>query len=211
MPDFAFEDIHRASGCRVIAGVDEAGRGPLAGTVAAGAVVLPEDFTLPGLDDSKKLTAARRERLYEELVADDRVRWACGWADVEEIERLNILRATHLAMRRAVTALDGPQPDMVLIDGLPVRDFLWPQQAVVKGDALSLSIAAASIIAKVERDRLMVALDAAFPLYQFASHKGYGTAAHLAALQQHGPSPHHRRSFQPVAQLTLDFSGGDAA
>ena len=211
MPDFAFEDIHRASGCRVIAGVDEAGRGPLAGPVVAGAVVLPDDFILAGLDDSKKLTPAQREGLYTILVSDDRVRWAFGLADVAEIDRLNILRATHLAMRRAVTALDGPQPDMVLIDGLPVRDFLWPQQAVVKGDALSLSIAAASIIAKVERDRLMVALDAAFPLYQFASHKGYGTAAHLAALQQHGPSPHHRRSFQPVAQLTLDFSGGDAA
>jgi ribonuclease HII len=211
MPDFQFETIHRAAGCRVIVGVDEAGRGPLAGPVVAGAVVLPEDFTLAGLDDSKKLTAARRDRIYEELVADPRVRWAAGLADVEEIDRLNILRATHLAMRRAVAALGSVEPDMVLIDGLPVRDFPWPQQAVVKGDALSLSIAAASIIAKVERDRIMLALDAAFPLYQFASHKGYGTAAHLTALQQHGPSPHHRRSFQPVAQLTLDFTGGGAA
>jgi ribonuclease HII len=211
MPDFQFETIHRTAGCRVIAGVDEAGRGPLAGPVVAGAVVLPGDFVLAGLDDSKKLTAARRDRLYEELVADPRVRWASGLAGVEEIDRLNILRATHLAMRRAVTALGGPEPDMALIDGLPVRDFPWPQQAIVKGDALSLSIAAASIIAKVERDRIMLALDAAFPLYQFAAHKGYGTAAHLTALQQHGPSPHHRRSFQPVAQLTLDFTGGGAA
>lgn len=211
MPDFAFENIHRASGWRVIAGVDEAGRGPLAGPVVAGAVVLPEDFMSTGLDDSKKLTAARRERLYEALVADGRVRWAVAEASVEEIDRLNILRATHLAMRRAVAALGGPEPDMVLIDGLPVRDFPWPQQAVVKGDALSLSIAAASIIAKVERDRIMLALEAAFPLYQFGSHKGYGTAAHLATLQQHGPSPHHRRSFQPVAQRVLDFTGGDAA
>ena len=189
----------------MIAGVDEAGRGPLAGPVVAGVVVLPEDFSLEGLDDSKKLTAARRERLYEALVAHPRVRWASGLAEVGEIDRLNILRATHLAMRRAVAALAAPEPDMVLIDGLPVRDFPWPQQAVVKGDALSLSIAAASIIAKVERDRIMEALDAAFPHYQFAAHKGYGTAAHLASLQKYGPCPHHRHSFQPVAQQVLDF------
>ena len=207
MPDFQFEAVHRAAGCRVIAGVDEAGRGPLAGPVVAGAVVLPEDFANEWLDDSKKLTEARRERLYEELTQDGRVRFASGWAGVEEIDRLNILRATHLAMRRAVAALGDPGPDMVLIDGLPVREFGWPQQAVVKGDTLSLSIAAASIIAKVERDRLMLALDKEFPDYQFARHKGYGTAVHLAALQHYGPSPHHRRSFQPVAQLTLDFSG----
>ncbi len=211
MPDFAFEKIHRASGCGVIAGVDEAGRGPLAGPVVAGAVVLPEDFKRQGLDDSKKLTAGRREELYAELVGDQRVRWAVGVAEVEEIDRLNILRATHLAMRRAVAALGGPEPDMVLIDGLPVRDFPWPQEAVVKGDGLSLSIAAASVIAKVERDRMMLALDEAFPHYQFAKHKGYGTALHLAALEKYGPSPHHRRSFQPVAQLSLDFSGGGAS
>ena len=109
-------------------------------------------------------------------------------------------------MQRAVAALGPPSPDMVLIDGLPVRDFPWPQQAIVRGDSLSLSIAAASIIAKVQRDRLMLALDAVLPHYHFARHKGYGTAAHLSALQQHGPSPHHRWSFQPVAQLALDFS-----
>jgi len=208
MPDFHFENIHRASGCGVIVGVDEAGRGPLAGPVVAGAVVLPEGFTSEWLDDSKKLTEARRERLYEELTGAPEVRWASGVATVEEIDRLNILRATHLAMRRAVAALGDPGPEMVLIDGLPVRDFPWPQQAIVKGDGLSLSIAAASIIAKVERDRTMVALDKLFPHYQFARHKGYGTAVHLAALQKHGPSPHHRRSFQPLAQLTLDFGGG---
>ena len=208
MPDFIFENSHRASGCRVIAGVDEAGRGPLAGPVVAGAVMLPEDFALAGLDDSKKLTAARREGFYDVLLADPRVRWASGLADVEEIDRLNILRATHLAMRRAVTALGAPPPDMALIDGLPVRDFPWPQQALVKGDSLSLSIAAASIIAKVVRDRIMVQLDEALPRYRFAAHKGYGTAAHLDALQQYGPTAHHRRFFQPVAQRLLDF--GDA-
>lgn len=211
MPDFAFELVHWSSGCEVVAGVDEAGRGPLAGPVVAGAVVLPADFRLEGLDDSKKLTEAQRERFFERLTGDGRVRWGSGSADVEEIERLNILRASHLAMRRAVEALGDPGPQMVLIDGLPVRDFGWPHRAVVKGDSLSLSIAAASIIAKVVRDRLMVALDAALPHYQFARHKGYGTALHLAALQKHGPSPHHRRTFQPVAQLTLDFTGGGAA
>lgn len=211
MPDFQFESVHRVAGRLVIAGVDEAGRGPLAGPVVAGAVILPDDFTSRWLDDSKKLTEARREILYGELTSDPRVRWASGVAEVAEIDRLNILRATHLAMRRAVAALASPAPDMVLIDGLPVRDFPWPQQAIVKGDALSHSIAAASIIAKVERDRTMLALDKLFPDYQFARHKGYGTALHLAALQKHGPSPHHRRSFQPVAQLSLDFSGsGDS-
>jgi ribonuclease HII len=195
----------------VIAGVDEAGRGPLAGPVMAGAVVLPEDFRHEWLNDSKKLSPAKRDELFEELTGNPLVRWAFAEASVEEIDRLNILRATHLAMRRAVASLTEPPPDMVLIDGLPVRDFPWPQQAVVKGDSLSLSIAAASIIAKVARDRRMLELDAALPQYGFACHKGYGTAAHLAALQQHGPSPHHRRSFQPVAQLTLDFGGaGDS-
>jgi ribonuclease HII len=207
MPDFHFESIHRAAGRLVIAGVDEAGRGPLAGPVVAGAVILPDDFSSEWLDDSKKLTEARRERLYEELTQDSRVRWASGRAEVAEIDRLNILRATHLAMRRAVAALGKPEPQIALIDGLPVRDFPWPQEAIVKGDGLSLSIAAASIIAKVGRDRIMLALDKLFPDYQFARHKGYGTAAHLAALQKHGPSPHHRRSFQPVAQLSLDFGG----
>ncbi len=208
MPDLVFESIHRAAGCRVVVGVDEAGRGPLAGPVMAGAVELPEDFQHLWLNDSKKLTATKRDELFEELTGHPRVRWAFAEASVEEIDRLNILRATHLAMRRAVAILTEPPPDVVLIDGLPVRDFPWPQQAVVKGDCLSLSIAAASIIAKVVRDRRMLELDAAWPQYGFACHKGYGTAAHLAALQLHGPSPHHRRTFQPVAQLTLDFGGG---
>lgn len=205
MPDLSLETEHRLRGCMIIAGVDEAGRGPLAGPVAAAAVILPSDFRHPRLNDSKKLSAAVREEIHAELTADPRVRFALALSSVEEIDRLNILRATHLAMGRAVAALGPPSPDMVLIDGLPVRDFLRPQHAVVKGDSLSLSIAAASIIAKVGRDRIMLALDADFPQYRFAAHKGYGTAAHLAALQQHGPTPHHRRSFQPFAQLTLDL------
>lgn len=205
MPDLSIESHHRLNGCLRIAGVDEAGRGPLAGPVVAAAVLLPVDFGHAKLDDSKKLPASLREELHQEITGDPRIRFAFALATVEEIDRLNILRATHLAMARAVTALAAlaGAPDMVLIDGLPVRGFAWPQQAVVKGDSLSLSIAAASIIAKVERDRIMRALDVEFPQYRFASHKGYGTAAHLAALQDHGPTPHHRRSFQPVAQLTL--------
>lgn len=206
MPDLALESHHRLNGCLRIAGVDEAGRGPLAGPVVAAAVILPADYGHARLNDSKKLTAAVRAELHAEITGDARILSAFALASVEEIDRLNILRATHLAMARAVEALVGKAggaPDMVLIDGLPVRIFPWPQQAVVKGDSLSLSIAAASIIAKVERDRIMHGLDAGFPQYGFAGHKGYGTAAHLAALQDHGPSPHHRRSFQPVAQLTL--------
>ena len=201
-PSLDLENQHRAAGRRRVAGVDEAGRGPLAGPVMAAAVILPAGFSLPGLDDSKKLPAARREKLHEALVSHPEVLVARGVAEVEEIDRLNILRATHLAMERAVAAL-AEMPDFVLIDGLPVRGFSRPHQGVVKGDSLSLSIAAASIIAKVERDRFMNGLDALFPAYSFARHKGYGTAAHLEALRNHGPCPHHRRSFQPVAQYTL--------
>lgn len=187
-----------------VVGVDEAGRGPLAGPVVAAAVLLPRDFAHPVLDDSKKLTPRQREEVYHFLTTDARIRHAFALATVEEIDRLNILRATHLAMERAVQAL-GVIPDMVLIDGLPVRGFPHPQHAIVGGDALSLSIAAASVIAKVVRDRLMVECAAQYPQYGFASHKGYGTAEHLASLRKHGPCPIHRTSFQPVAQRTFDF------
>jgi ribonuclease HII len=197
-----FETQHRSAGLHVIIGVDEAGRGPLAGPVVAGAAWLPADFTHETLTDSKKLSAVKRTKIYLELKADDRLQLATGIATVEEIDRLNILRATHLAMERAVRAL-GLVPEMVLIDGLPVRAFPFPQQALVGGDALSLSIAAASIIAKVERDLMMVAYDTEFPGYGFAQHKGYGTQAHLGALQTLGPCAIHRYSFAPVAQMNL--------
>ena len=202
MPDLAFECALQARGLKRIAGVDEAGRGPLAGPVAAAAVILPQGFDCPGLDDSKKISAAKRERLYERLTGDPAVAWAVATASREEIDRLNILRASHLAMRRAIEALD-PRPDHCLIDGLPVRDFPFPHDAIVKGDGLSLSIAAASIIAKVTRDRMMGEIDREFPQFGFAKHQGYGTKAHLEALRIHGPCRHHRRSFQPVAQLAL--------
>ena len=186
--------------------MDEAGRGPLAGPVAAAAVILPRGFSCPGLDDSKKITASRREGLFELLTGNPKIAWAVATASSQEIDRINILRATHLAMRRAAEMLDPP-PEHCLIDGLPVRDFPLPSDAIVKGDGLSLSIAAASIIAKVTRDRLMREIDREFPQYGFAKHQGYGTKAHLEALRNHGPCRHHRRSFQPVAQLTLPLDG----
>ena len=212
MPDLAFESVLHARGVHRVAGVDEAGRGPLAGPVAAAAVILPPGFGCPGLDDSKKVRPALREALYERLTNDNSVLWAVAFAEREEIDRLNILRATHLAMRRAVEAL-CPAPGHCLIDGLPVRGFPFPHDAIVKGDSLSLSIAAASIIAKVTRDRRMRAIDREFPQFGFAKHQGYGTKAHLEALRIHGPCCHHRRSFQPVAQLALPLerAGRDPA
>lgn len=202
MPDLAHESALHTRGLSRIAGVDEAGRGPLAGPVAAAAVILPRGFSLAGLDDSKKLSARKREDLYAYLTTDRAVIWAVALAEPDEIDQLNILRATHLAMRRAVESL-AETPDHCLIDGLPVRNFPFPHDAIVKGDSKSLSIAAASIIAKVTRDRIMRELDREFPQFGFAKHQGYGTKDHLEALRIHGPCRHHRRSFQPVAQLTL--------
>ena len=206
MPDFALEAALHARGRHCVAGIDEAGRGPLAGPVAAAAVILPAGFRDPGLDDSKKLSAKKREALYQVLTDYPGLRWTVALASAAEIDALNILRATHLAMRRAVEAL-GVTPDHCLIDGLPLRAFAWPHDGIVKGDGRSLSIAAASILAKVTRDRLLGEIDAEFPLYGFAKHQGYGTKAHLEALRIHGPCRHHRRSFQPVAQLTLPLDG----
>ena len=200
--DLTRECALRARGFLCVAGIDEAGRGPLAGPVVAAAVILPESYSLDGLDDSKKLSASRREKLFAEITADTRINWAVGTADVDEIDRLNILRATHLAMSRAVEALPL-KPQHALVDGLPVKDLPVPHTALVGGDALSLSIAAASIIAKVTRDRHLADLDRQFPQYGFARHKGYGVREHLEALQNHGPCPIHRRSFAPVAQARL--------
>jgi ribonuclease HII len=204
MPTCSLE--HEASlnvqGIFPVAGIDEAGRGPLAGPLFAAAVVLPSGFRLEGLNDSKKLTASRRERLYAQLTMMPGVRWASVSMPPVEIDRLNILRATHAAMREAWAKLD-PRPVHVLIDGLPVPDFPCPQTALVGGDGISLSIAAASIIAKVERDRAMEALDSEYPEYGFAKHKGYPTREHFAKLRAHGPCPIHRKSFAPVAQCEL--------
>ena len=194
-----------------VAGVDEAGRGPLAGPVVAAAVVFERPFleaeargALQGLDDSKKLPATRREFFHALLSACPHAQIGIGSASVEEIDALNILRATHLAMARALAQLDPP-PELALVDGLPVKGLPVPHRAIVGGDAASLSIAAASVMAKVTRDRLMVELAARYPEYGFERHKGYGTPAHLAALRRHGPCPAHRRSFAPVAQLSLEL------
>ena len=202
MPTMEHERALRAAGCRVVAGVDEAGRGPLAGPVSVAAVVLPDGFEHEVLNDSKKLTEIRRERLYEELTGDERVRWCCVLVGVEEIDRLNILGATHEGMRRAVMGL-GKDVDGALIDGLPVRVFPVRQVALVKGDSKSFSIAAASVIAKVTRDRLMLRLAEEYPGYGLEVHKGYPTKKHVEALKRLGPSAVHRRSFGPVAQMEL--------
>jgi ribonuclease HII len=191
-------------GCSAVAGIDEAGRGPLAGPVVAAVVVLPPKFGHKVLDDSKKLTQRQREAIFAELTAQPDVRWSVAVVSTEEVDRLNILRASHEAMRRAVATL-AIQPDHVLIDGLPVHPFPIAQTALVGGDGRSYSIAAASVIAKVTRDRLMVDFDAVYPGYGFAQHKGYGTALHLERLSQHGPCPIHRRTFLPVRQMRLPF------
>ena len=195
----------RAAGYLVIVGVDEVGRGPLAGPVCAAAAILPADFDHAVLNDSKKLNSRQRESIYEELTRNNDVLWCCAMVEVEEIDRINILQATWVAMRRAVDGLPR-KADAALIDGRPVRDFPIPHRALVKGDSLSFSIAAASVIAKVTRDRLMRELAARHPGYGFADHKGYGTPQHLEALRRHGPCPIHRRSFAPVAQAV--FSSG---
>jgi ribonuclease HII len=194
-----------AGGITRIAGIDEAGRGPLAGPVVAAAVVLYRRFTLAGLTDSKLLPEKVRTEMFEVIIRDGAVAYGVGSAEPEEIDRVNILQATYLAMQRAVSALTTP-PDHLLIDGLPVPVFQAPQTAIVQGDGISLSIAAASVIAKVTRDRMMRDIDSQFPQYRFAEHKGYATPEHLDLLRIHGPCPIHRRSFSPVAQgyLPLD-------
>ncbi len=178
------------------AGVDEAGRGPLAGPVCAAAVVLDPEHPVEGLADSKKLSAKKREAL-EPLIKERALAWSVAWASVEEIDRLNILQATMLAMRRAVEGLN-PAAEYVLVDGNRTPELPVPAQAVVKGDARVPAISAASILAKTARDRLMRELDRAYPGYGLAKHAGYGTAAHLKALSELGPSPCHRTSFAPV-------------
>jgi ribonuclease HII len=206
-----FEADAAGRGFNAVAGVDEVGRGPLAGPVVAAAVILPHGFTHPEIKDSKLLSAKQREKLAP-IIQQSAVSWALGIIDVEGIDRLNILRASLTAMAQALQSLT-PKPDYALIDGnqkIPL-EFLAAfastaaaplyQQTIVKGDQLCLSIAAASIVAKVARDQMMVDFDKQYPDYGFADHKGYGSAAHLTALQRYGPTPIHRRSFKPVRDL----------
>lgn len=199
LPDFSFEQAALARGARRVSGVDEVGRGPLAGPVTAAAVVLEPGNIPDGLNDSKKLTPARRETLAEWVMAH--CDWSVAHVGVEEIDRLNIYHASHLAMCRAVSGL-RIRPDHVLVDGNRIpRDLAVPAEAVVKGDARCLSIAAASIVAKLLRDRIMVDLAQQYPGYGWGANAGYPTPAHKQALLDLGVTPHHRRSFKPVHNI----------
>lgn len=181
------------TGVQVICGIDEAGRGPLAGPVCAAAVILPQDLVLPGLNDSKKVPDKRRRELYD-LITDQALAYGIAFASNEEIDEINILQATFLAMKRAVAQL-SLRPDLLLLDGNRETEFGIPVQTVIKGDSKSANIAAASILAKVTRDRYMEQLAQEYPQYGFEVHKGYGTKRHYAALQEYGPCPAHRMSF----------------
>lgn len=187
------EDENYAEGFRVICGVDEAGRGPLAGPVCAAAVILPPHTRIPGLNDSKKLTDKKRRELFP-VICEQALAYGIGMATEQEIDEINILQATFLAMQRAMDGLQV-RPDLALIDGNRQKDFGLPVKTVVKGDSLSANIAAASVLAKVTRDDLMIRQAEQFPEYGFEIHKGYGTKAHYAALEQYGPSPIHRMTF----------------
>lgn len=201
---FHFERELWSRGATRIAGVDEAGRGPLAGPVAAAAVIFPKhwgesgfDLRLRALNDSKQLTEVQREEFFSILTTHPEIRFAIALVDAATIDHINILQATHRAMNEALAQLQ-PQPDHILVDGRPVKSIRLPSTAIVKGDARSYSIAAASVLAKVTRDRMMLEFHGQFPAYGFAEHKGYGTPQHLAAIAAHGPCPIHRRSFAPL-------------
>ncbi|MFR8003699.1 MAG: ribonuclease HII [Hydrogeniiclostridium sp.] len=190
---FLYEKEAAQKGYSAVCGIDEAGRGPLAGPVFAAAVILPAEVEIPGLNDSKKLTAKKREALFP-LIQEKAVSWSVAFATESEIDEINILQATYLAMRRACEGLSVPA-DYALVDGNRMPPLSMPGETIVKGDGLSASIAAASVLAKVSRDRLMLELDSLYPEYQFAKHKGYGTALHVDLLRKYGPCPIHRRSF----------------
>ncbi|HEX3038436.1 MAG TPA: ribonuclease HII [Oscillospiraceae bacterium] len=190
---FAYESNAKQQGYHTICGIDEAGRGPLAGPVFAAAVILPDGYYIEGLNDSKKLSAKKRELLYDQIT-EIAVSYSISFATEKEIDQINILQATFLAMQRAFQGLQV-KPDCSLVDGNRMPKLGVPTQTIIKGDGLSANIAAASILAKVSRDRLMLELDAIYPEYQFAKHKGYGTALHTELIKKYGPSPIHRITF----------------
>ncbi len=199
MPTYDLERVLHEEGYAVVCGVDEAGRGPLCGSVVAAACILPDGLDIPELNDSKKLTPKKREKLFD-IICQNAIAYGIAEGTVEEINALNILEADLLAMRRAIDTLHTPdgelyQADFALIDGNIDRDFQIPARAVIKGDSLSMSIAAASVLAKVTRDRMCEDMDRAYPQYGIAKHKGYGTKEHMAALREFGPSPIHRTKF----------------
>ena len=193
MPDYEYEARAAENGYTAVCGVDEAGRGPLAGPVCAAAVILPQGLVIEGLNDSKKLSEKKRDALFD-IIKEKSIAWAVAYGTVEEINSSNILEATLLAMRRAIDGL-SVKADFALIDGNIGRDFQLPVKTVIHGDAISPSIAAASILAKVSRDRICMELDKEYPQYGIAVHKGYGTKAHMQALREHGPAPIYRTKF----------------
>jgi ribonuclease HII len=197
------ENAARRAGALHIAGLDEVGRGPMFGPVVAAAVIFPKGCRMPGLTDSKKLTESMRN-VFDGEIRERAIAWAVAAIDVDTIDRINIRRASLLAMRTAVEQL-AITPDYLLIDGLDTIDWPCQQLAVVQGDGTSMSIAAASVLAKVHRDRMLVEFDAVYPGYGLAKHKGYCSAEHLEALQRLGPTPQHRKSYRPVAQTALQF------
>lgn len=190
---WSIENSCFSNGIQIVCGVDEAGRGPLAGPVCAAAVILPPNVEIPGLNDSKKLTDKKRRELFP-VIKEMAIAFGIGYASHEEIDEINILQATYLAMERALAQL-SVKPELALIDGNRAKDFGLPVRTVVKGDSLSASIAAASVLAKVSRDDLMLQLAEEYPYYGFDIHKGYGTKAHYEAIRAHGPSPVHRKTF----------------
>lgn len=190
---YFYEDAARREGFHAVCGIDEAGRGPLAGPVFAAAVILPENCAIEGINDSKKLTPKKREKLFDEIEAGA-VAYGIGFATEQEIDAANILQATFLAMKRACDALNV-RPDLALVDGNRMPQLGVETRTIIKGDACSASIAAASILAKVSRDRLLCRIDEIYPQYGFARHKGYGTAYHVEMLRKYGPCPVHRRTF----------------
>lgn len=198
------ENLYRLKGYNVIAGVDEAGRGPIAGPVVAGAVILPRDFDFPLITDSKKLTEKKRDEFFD-IIKEYALYVGVGIVSPEEIDEINILRATHLAMKKAIENL-GSMPDIALVDGLPVKGLPCEHNAIVKGDALVKSISCASIIAKVTRDRIMTEYDDLYPQYGFAKHKGYGTKAHINAIKKYGVCPIHRKTFEPIFSMEHTIS-----
>lgn len=202
---FFFEEHYRLLGFQAIGGVDEVGRGPLAGPVVAACCIIREGVVLPeGVDDSKKLSRKKRRLIYDQLLEVEGVNYALGIVEAEEIDEINILQASHLAMRKAVKAMKV-KPDYLLIDGLPVPGFEQDSRSIVKGDSRSVSIAAASILAKEFRDDLMIEYSKKYPEYGFEKHMGYGTKLHMEALKNCGPCPLHRRSFAPVRKAEDEF------
>ena len=193
MPDYTYELEALDAGYSVICGTDEAGRGPLAGPVCAAAVILPQGIVIEGLNDSKKISEKKREKLFD-VICQEAVSYGIAFATAEEIDEINILNASQLAMRRAVAQL-SPKPDFVLVDGNIARDFEMTAKPIIKGDALSMSIAAASILAKITRDRYCLEMDATYPEYHFAAHKGYPTKEHMDLVRALGPCPLHRKTF----------------